>query len=91
MTPDRAKLVHVPYLPPAARRDDRLTCLARDCDVVVTGWSAGRTPWPLGIPRDNRTSRPAIVVDEDLARAVRHESAAVGRFWWGSASGWRRR
>jgi hypothetical protein len=87
MTPDRAKLVHVPYLPPAARRGDRLTCLARDCDVVVTGWSGGRIPWPLGIPRDNRTGRPSLVVDEELARAVRCESAAAVRYWWGVGAG----
>jgi hypothetical protein len=83
MTPDRAKLLHAPYRPPRCRKGDRLTCLARDREVIVTGWTAGRIFWPVGIPAEKRTGRPSIVVDEELARAIRSESAAAVKFWWG--------
>jgi hypothetical protein len=43
---DRVRLLFGPYRPPALRRGDRATCLLRDGDVVITGWSGGRIPWP---------------------------------------------
>jgi hypothetical protein len=44
--PENCRLLHGPYLHPPLRRGDRTACLARDCDVVVTGTSTGRIPWP---------------------------------------------
>jgi hypothetical protein len=38
---------------------------------------------PLCRPLDNRRGRPTILLDDDLARAVRHEAAAAIRYWWG--------
>jgi hypothetical protein len=39
-------------------------------------------------------SHPSLLVDEELARAIRSESAAVLRYWWGVSVGvvwrWRR-
>jgi hypothetical protein len=43
---DRYHLLHGSYTAPALKRGDRATCLYRDADVIVTGWSAGRIPWP---------------------------------------------
>jgi hypothetical protein len=36
-------------------------------------------------------SHPSLLVDDELARAIRHESAAAIRFWWGVSVGvvWR--
>jgi hypothetical protein len=76
---------------PALKRGDRATCLFKDCDVVVTGWTDARISWPrcrpLGVPR----SHPSLLVNEELARALRHESAAAIRLWWGVSVGvvWR--
>jgi hypothetical protein len=88
---DRTKLLFGPYQAPRLRKGDRATCLYKDCDVVVTGWTDARISWPrcrpLAVPR----SHPSLLVDEELARAVRHESAAALRYWWGVSVGvvWR--
>jgi hypothetical protein len=51
--------------------------------VVVTGWTDPRTSWPRCRPLDVPRSHPSLLVDEELARAIRHESAAALRHWWG--------
>jgi hypothetical protein len=59
-------------------------CLYRDADVVVTGWSAARIPWPRCRALDGHGgSGSGLLVDEELARAVRNESATAIMFWWG--------
>jgi hypothetical protein len=55
--------------------------------VVVTGWTAARIAWPRCRPLDVPRTHPSLLVDEELARAVRHESAAAVRFWWGVSVG----
>jgi hypothetical protein len=92
---DRVKLLFGPYQAPPLRRGDRATCLLRDCTVVVTGWSAGRIAWPRCRPLDNyRGGGSGLLLDEELARAVRHESVVAVMYWWGASSGavqrWRR-
>jgi hypothetical protein len=79
---DRTKLLFGPYRPPRLRKGDRAACLYRGCDVTITGWTDARVSWPCGLPVGTK-GRPSLLVDEDLARAVRHESAAALRFWWG--------
>jgi len=60
------------------KRDGRTTCLFRDCEVVVTGRTDARIPWPRCRAQDNcRGGGPGLLVDEELARAVRHEAAAA--------------
>src|SRR5262245_55077795 len=88
---DRVKLLHGPYTPPPLRRGDRATCLFRDCDVIVTGWSNGRIQWPRCRALDTHGGGSGLLVDEELARAVRTESAAAIKFWWGVTAGvvWR--
>jgi hypothetical protein len=91
---DRVRLLHGPYRPPRLRRGDRATCLFKDCDVVVTGWTDARISWPRCRPVDAPRSHPSPLVDDELARAVRQESAAAVRYWWGVSAGvvwrWRR-
>jgi hypothetical protein len=79
---DRTKLLFGPYRPPHLRKGDLATCLYRDCDVAVTTWTDARIPWPRGVPVGGM-GRSSLLVDEELARAVRHESAAALRHWWG--------
>jgi hypothetical protein len=91
--PDRVKVLHGPYRPPRLRKGDRAICLLRDCDVVVTGWTDARIPWPRCRALDGPGRGSGILLDEELARAVRHESAAAVCYWWGISEGvvWRRR
>src|SRR5262249_39086450 len=91
---DRVRLLFGPYQAPALKRGDRATCLFKDCDVVVTGWTDARISWPRCRPRHVPRSHPSLLVNEELARAIRHESAAAIRHWWGVGVGvvwrWRR-
>ena len=80
-TGDRVLLLHGPYEAPPLRVGDRASCLFRDCDVVVTGWTDARISWPRCRPLDVRRSHPSLLVNEDLARAVCQESAAAQMYW----------
>jgi hypothetical protein len=82
---DRLKLLFGPYKPPALRRGDRAFCLYRDAAVVVSGWSAAPIPWPVCYLAGTRAAGRGLLVDEELARAVRHESAAAVCHWWGAS------
>jgi hypothetical protein len=79
----RVKLLFGPYQPPALRRGDRATCLFRDCDVIITSWTDARTSWPRCRAEGTRGGGSGLLVDEELARAVRNESAAAICHWWG--------
>jgi hypothetical protein len=83
---DRVKLLHGPYRAPRLHVGDRATCLYKDCDVVVTGWTDARISWPRCLPVGER-GHPSLLVNEELARAVRLESAAAVMFWWGASVG----
>jgi hypothetical protein len=82
--PDKVKLLLGPYRCPRLHRGDRAQCLYRDKDVIVTGLSAGRIPWPLCLPTGGR-GQPGLLVEEELARAVRCESVLALRHWWGAS------
>jgi transposase-like protein len=88
---DRFKLLGT-YTTPRVRIGERLTCEARDCDVIVVGYSEGRIPWPIG--RRPRLAAKALVVFGDLADAVRRESNQAVCYWFGvsaqTVSKWRK-
>jgi hypothetical protein len=78
----RYRLLHGPYTAPTLRRGDRATCLLRDADVIITAWSGGRVPWPrCKVP--GRRGGSGLLVEEELAWAVRCESARALCYWWG--------
>jgi hypothetical protein len=88
---DRVRLLHGPYAPPPLRKGDRAHCLLRDCTVVITSWTAARIPWPRCRALDGPGGGSGILLGEELARAVRQESAAAVCQWWGVSEGvvWR--
>jgi hypothetical protein len=90
---DRVKLLYGPYQAPPLKRGDKATCLFRDCTVVVTSWTSARIAWPRCRAIDS-AGGSGLLVDEELARAVRNESAEAVKFWWGASptavGNWRR-
>jgi len=89
--PANAVLLFGPYQAPALRIGDRALCLLRDCQVVVTSWTAAPIPWPRCRAEGTHGGGSGLLLDEELARAVRHESAAAVMFHWGVTAGvvWR--
>jgi hypothetical protein len=73
----------VGYGAPPLDRGDRASCLFRDCEVVVTGWTDALIPWPRCRAVDSPGPGSGLLVDEILAGAVQHESAAAVMYWWG--------
>jgi hypothetical protein len=80
--PDMVRLLDGPYRTPRLRRGDRAQCLYRDKDVIVTGLSAGHIPWPMCKPIGR--ARPGLLVEEEVARALRCESSLAVQHWWGA-------
>ena len=88
---DRVRLLHGPYAPPPLRKGDRAHCLLRDCTVVITSWTAARISWPRCRALNGPGGGSGILLDGELARVVRQESAAAVCFWWRVSEGvvWR--
>jgi hypothetical protein len=54
-----------------------------DKDVIITNMSAARIPWPLCKPAGR--AHPGLLVDDELARAIRCESSLALQYWWGAS------
>jgi hypothetical protein len=85
--PAKCQLLHgqAPPLHPG----DRATCRLRGT-VVITAWTDAPISWPRCRALESRGGS-GVLLDDELARAVRTESAAAVMYWWGVTEGvvWR--
>jgi len=56
---DRYKLLGT-YRTPRVRIGTILSCEYRVCDVIVTGYTNGRIPWPIGQRRGASARGPVV-------------------------------
>jgi hypothetical protein len=82
--PGRLDLLFGPYGTPRLKVGQRAQCLYRDCDVVVTSWTDAPIPWPRCRSVEQPRARPGLLVNDELARAIRSESNLAIQRWWGS-------
>jgi hypothetical protein len=80
---DRTRLLFGPYKTPDLKAGERVLCAYRDADVIVYDWSSARVPWPLCYLAEKPGIGKGVLVDDELARAIRHESVIAVQYWWG--------
>jgi len=56
-------------------------CYIRDYPVVVIGWSGARITWPVCLPLHPPRHGRGLLIEDELVRAILHESAAVAYQW----------
>ena len=80
---ERVQLLFGPSKAPRLKRGDVAFDSVREAPVVFIGWCDARIPWPKRLPLDPPRCGRGLLIDDELARAVLHESAAAVAHWWG--------
>jgi hypothetical protein len=83
--PPSSRLLFGPYQPPALKPGDRAFCRVKGCEVIITSWTNASIPWPRCRTEDSYGGS-GILVEDELARALRHESAGAIKHWWGASA-----
>src|SRR6516162_8028198 len=83
--PDKCRLLQGPYQAPAPRVSDGADCLMRGT-VLITSWTDARISWPR-CRRPQSKSHPSLLLDTELARAFRTETAIAVCCRWGVSQG----
>ena len=73
------------YQAPALHVGDRVTCLLRDADCVVTSWTDALVPWAAG--PGSRLAVDLVCSLNDALAGPYAESAAAVMHWWGVGAG----
>src|SRR4051794_16823394 len=91
---EKTALLFGPYQLPVLKVGSRASCLYRDAEVVIYGWTGAPISWPLCYLAGTRAVARGILVNEELVRAIKHESGLAIQHWWdvsrGTVRRWRR-
>jgi hypothetical protein len=89
-------LIAGPYVPPPFELGSSLVCRLRG-RVNVRGVSEAPIAWPwcyASFSPGRHSSRPSLILTDELVRAVRTETVLAIAYWWGvnrrTATGWRK-
>jgi hypothetical protein len=83
--PAKCRLLHGPHRPPRLHVGDRADCNLPGT-VVITSWTGAKISWPRCLPVNSK-GHPGLLLDDELARAVRTEAAAAVCHWCGVSHG----